>query len=160
MYHQVSRGDKHRTRRGAAGHEDGRQDGREAGHGAGHERYLMDARGRSGRHAREEKPTSRPNCPVPGPVDRSTTGRQPDEIYRTGQKPESCEVSGFRPVDRTTDRPARSTARSTGSQTGPVRVCLDQIYSGSVILVSFRPELVPDAYISALDDPLAALDHV
>ncbi|KAK1648829.1 hypothetical protein QYE76_066634 [Lolium multiflorum] len=29
------------------------------------------------------------------------------------------------------DRTGRSTARSTGFQTGPVRVCLDQIYSGS-----------------------------
>ncbi|KAK1643004.1 hypothetical protein QYE76_060809 [Lolium multiflorum] len=54
---QVSRGDEHRTRRGAAGHEDGRQDGREAGQGAGHE-DIMDAGG--GRHAREEKSTSRP----------------------------------------------------------------------------------------------------
>ena len=51
-------------------------------------------------------------------------------------------------------------ATSTGFQTGPVRVCLDQIYSGSVFFVSFRPELVLDAYISALDDPLAALDQV
>ena len=67
---------------------------------------------------------------------------------------------GCHPVDRTPDQPTRSLARLTGFQTGFVRVCLDQIYSGSVILVSFRPEVVPDAYISAQDAPLAALDHV
>ncbi|KAK1680841.1 hypothetical protein QYE76_041689 [Lolium multiflorum] len=55
----VSRGDEHRTRIEAAGHEDGRQDGREAGHGAGHEDISW-TRGRSGRHAREEKKKSRP----------------------------------------------------------------------------------------------------
>ncbi|KAK1680998.1 hypothetical protein QYE76_041846 [Lolium multiflorum] len=54
----------------------------------------------------------------------------------------------------------RSQARSTGPQTGRVRICLDQIYSRSVILVSFRPEVVPNAYISAPDAPKLALDHV
>ncbi|KAK1664801.1 hypothetical protein QYE76_052960 [Lolium multiflorum] len=51
-----------RMKRRQASHEEersGREDGREAGHGAGHE-DLMDARGRSGRHAREEKKKSRP----------------------------------------------------------------------------------------------------
>ncbi|KAK1686478.1 hypothetical protein QYE76_047326 [Lolium multiflorum] len=38
--------------------------------------------------------------------------------------------------DRTTDRTGRSTARSTGFQTGPVRVCLDQIYSGDHKIVN------------------------
>ena len=89
-----------------------------------------------------------------------STGRQPEGAYRTGQKPETSQFPGCRPVDRTTDRPGRSTARSTGSQTGPGRVCLGQIYSGSVIFVLFQPEVVPDAYISAQDAPLVALDHI
>ncbi|KAK1607904.1 hypothetical protein QYE76_031577 [Lolium multiflorum] len=83
----VSRGDKHRTRRrGAAGHEDGR----EAGQGAGHEDISWTREGGSGRNAREEKKKSRPvqnpvrpaatpGRPVPGPVDRSPTGRQPEK---------------------------------------------------------------------------------
>ena len=141
----------------------------------------MDARGRSGRNAREEKKTSRPvqnpvrpaarpGRPVPGPVDRSPTGRDLSYRVKTG-KLRSFRLParltgpqtgppGCRPVDRTPDRPIRSLVRLTGFQTGPVRVCLDQIYSGSVIFVLFRPEVVLDAYISHQDAPLAALDHV
>ncbi|KAK1684493.1 hypothetical protein QYE76_045341 [Lolium multiflorum] len=38
------------------------------------------------------RPASRPTSPVPGPVDRSPTGRQPDMMHRTA-KTESCKVS-------------------------------------------------------------------
>ncbi|KAK1681165.1 hypothetical protein QYE76_042013 [Lolium multiflorum] len=101
-------------------------------HGRAREEREACARGEDDVQAGPEPgQTGHQTGPGPGPVDRSPTGRQPDEIYRTGQKPESCEVSGCRPVDRTADPVP---GRLTGFQTGFVRVCLDQIYSGSVIL--------------------------
>ena len=148
MYHQVSRGDEHRTRRGAAGHEDGRQDGREAGHGAGHEDISWTREGGAGgmRERRRRRP-GRSRTRSDRPPDRTarflarSTGRQPAanrmRFIVPGKNRIFANFPVCRPVDRTTDRPARSTGRSTGSQTGPVRVCLDQIYSGSVLLVFF-----------------------
>ncbi|KAK1604934.1 hypothetical protein QYE76_028607 [Lolium multiflorum] len=89
--------------------------------------------------------------PTPGRRSLAVDRRQPEErIVRT--KPETSRF----PV-----------SDSDGSRAGPPvhgQLPDDQSVSTrsirSVILVSFRPELVPDAYISALDDPLAALDHV
>ncbi|KAK1619641.1 hypothetical protein QYE76_025158 [Lolium multiflorum] len=101
-------------------------------HGRAREEREACARGEEEVQAGPEPgQTGRAGRPVPPATGRNRppTGGSP----RTGRKPETSQISGCRPVDRTTDRTGRSTARSTGFQTGPVRVCLDQIYSGSTV---------------------------
>ncbi|KAK1627914.1 hypothetical protein QYE76_002229 [Lolium multiflorum] len=133
---------------------------------------MKTSHGHSGRHAREEEFFR----PAPGPVDRApdhpvparSTGLhagspQPDSaLVPTGQPSRGlARFVRFPPGPRPgLDRTTRSQTRSTGFQTGRVRVCLDQIYSGSVISVLFRPEVVPNAYISPWDATKVALDHV
>ncbi|KAK1610171.1 hypothetical protein QYE76_033844 [Lolium multiflorum] len=128
---KVSRGDEHRTRRGAAGHEDGRQDGREAdmeldmkiSHGRAREEREACARGEEEVQAGPE-PGAQTGQPGPGPVDRSQTGRQPEEaLVPDGNR--NFAVLVHSPLDRPptgqpvhgplTDhnRTGRSTARST-----------------------------------------------
>ncbi|KAK1685177.1 hypothetical protein QYE76_046025 [Lolium multiflorum] len=89
--------------------------------------------------------------PVPGPVDaasyRAPTGRF---LRRFGCSP-------GRP-DHRPDRPVTSPVDRIPDRTCPSLSRPDLFWVGFTCI--FRPELVPDAYISALDDPLAALDHV
>ncbi|KAK1602986.1 hypothetical protein QYE76_048191 [Lolium multiflorum] len=100
---QVSRGDEHRTRRGAAGHEDGRQDGREAGHGAGHEdiswREEREACARERRSPDRSNPFDRPRPPARF-LSRSVANRtsRGSPSYRTET---GTAVFGPPPVDRT-----------------------------------------------------------
>ncbi|KAK1682177.1 hypothetical protein QYE76_043025 [Lolium multiflorum] len=109
---QVSRGDKHRTRRrGAAG----REDGREAGHGAGHEDISWTREGGAGGMREETKKSSRSSAGQTGPHARrrsrpSTVANRPAANRRSTsyrQKPETSQISGCRPIDRTTDRTGR-----------------------------------------------------
>ncbi|KAK1681474.1 hypothetical protein QYE76_042322 [Lolium multiflorum] len=68
---------------------------------------------------RPVRPGHRPDRPVQRPV---RPGHRPGApSHRTGSQPDGiCEVSGLRPVDRTSDRTTRSTARSDRPQTGSV----------------------------------------
>ncbi|KAK1595656.1 hypothetical protein QYE76_000074 [Lolium multiflorum] len=75
-------------------------------HGRAREEREECARGEEEVQAGPEPGQTGPHAgrPVPGPVDRSPTGRQPENAPRTGRKPEISQISGCRPVDRTTDR--------------------------------------------------------
>ncbi|KAK1694519.1 hypothetical protein QYE76_011216 [Lolium multiflorum] len=103
-------------------------------HGRAREEREECARGEEEVQAGPAPGQTGPHAGPPGPWPGRPAANRRDASYGRNRKLRTFRLP---PVDRTTDRTGRSTARSTGFQTGLVRVCLDQIYSGSVLLVSF-----------------------
>jgi hypothetical protein len=111
------------------------------------EKEEEEEEGGTGRPAqRPVRPGHRPDRPAQSLV---RPGHRPGAPrHRTGSQPDGiCEVSGLRPVDRTSDRTTRSTARSDRPQTGSVgfdsTTCT---FSTQVALYAYiRPQLAPIA---------------
>ncbi|KAK1621331.1 hypothetical protein QYE76_026848 [Lolium multiflorum] len=103
-------------------------------HGRAREEREECARGEEEVQAGPAPGQTGPHAGQPGPwPGRPAANRKPTGgAYRTRQKPETSQIFGCRPVDRTTTGP-RSTARSTGFQTGPVRSIHYVVGASSII---------------------------